>query len=98
MDKLTCSRPDCEHDEIIGVGVMVGEPDPGTPELHWREDFRTYHGDLEDGKVSTFLLLHPTCYVDLFDQITRTEKLIALQIAIAPVGVLKEELGLNEGV
>lgn len=74
------------HNDIVGVGVLIADE-----EGKWEgSGIMLYH--TEGGELDTFALLHPTCFVDVFQELLRQEQESHFVVAISKTGNLREAL------
>jgi hypothetical protein len=57
------------------------------------DNILVYHGDL-NGEVTEYFLLHPNCFVGLFEEIVRQQGDAALWVATSNVANIRESLGI----
>lgn len=84
---LECSS--CRK-EIVGIGVVLADELEGN-----HENFVTYHGELPDGEKTSYFLLHPVCFIDIFNEIVRQEKEAAISVYVAVAGNIREALAIS---
>lgn len=87
-----CSIKECGK-EIVGVGVLLA--DEFEAGIKWREGgFLPYTGIKDDGKETEYIIIHPVCFIDLFNEFTRQQSQTALMIMVAHTGDLREALAI----
>lgn len=85
--KIVCSLPGCDE-ELLGTAVMLA-------------DDTDYGIDWEAGGYETYqhlsaptplIVMHPTCFLALFDELLRAEAQTVLRFILGNVGELKGAL------
>ena len=90
MQELLCSNPDC-NSLVLGRGVLLADDlDLGLPVS---EQFKTY--DHVEGKAQ-IILLHPNCFIELFNEFMRQENQTILRIVIGGVDDIDEIVRVKE--
>lgn len=86
---MNCSLGEC-NEALLGTAVLLSDTDgEGIP---WQEGgFNVYNSMSEDGEKQ-FVLLHPNCFLSVFQQLTETEGMTALTLVYGPVGMIQDEL------
>jgi len=77
--------------EIVGVGVVMAD------ELATDEEkpYLVYQGERE-GEPKEYALLHPVCFLDLFNEIIRQQGEAAMFVAISVAGGIREALSIRD--
>lgn len=87
MEPLICSLGECRK-EIVGVGVVLGSV--GDEDL----DFEGA-GMLEyEATKKHFALLHPTCFIDLFNEMMKAQSNVMLTVMAGGVGDIRTALAM----
>lgn len=92
MKDLNCSLPGCE-DELLGSAVMLAD------DLEWGIDWEAggYETYAHIEAPTPLIVLHPTCFMKLFDELLRGEKQTVLRFILGPIGEIKGALALEGG-
>ncbi len=86
MKCSSCSK------EIVGIGAVMS--DEADEEGLGHDTSQMYRGVLADREECWYHLLHPVCFVAIFEEITRQQQEAALFVAIANVGTIQEALAI----
>jgi hypothetical protein len=91
--EITCSASTCGK-EILGMGVLLC--DRWEAGINWAQgNFTTYEGVNPEGGPVTWILLHPNCYLLVFDELLRLQLNAALMMAVGHVSDFREGLGIT---
>ena len=88
--ELTCSLEDCRA-PVVGTGVLLSNLE-GTDAVSW-QGLQTYVGSRE-GRQTEWVILHPTCFVQLFEEMSRQQVMSVLMMAMGAVGDMKIALSM----
>jgi hypothetical protein len=92
MADMTCSIKHCGK-EIVGTTVVLKDFwEAGLFEKP--EQFDSYVLMEDGGTFTHTVILHPTCFVDLFHELMRQEGQTGIVVVVGPVGVIQQELGI----
>jgi hypothetical protein len=76
-EDVTCSLGDC-GEQVVGIGIILADV---RGETDWEKGGYTTYGD----KVK-FVILHPMCFLRLFDEIIRQQLSTALNFYVSTSG------------
>lgn len=79
--------------EIVGIGAVLS--DEADEEGFGHDTSQMYRGVLADREERWYHLLHPVCFVNLFEEITRQQREAAMFVAIADVSTIQDALEIN---
>lgn len=89
MEPLICSLSECRK-EILGSGVVLGSAFPDEP-----IDFEGANLLRYNGSNAPFALVHPTCFLQLFDEFVKIEDgHLALTVLFGSVGDIRIALAM----
>jgi hypothetical protein len=89
VEELTCSLANCDT-EVLGTGVILA--DTFGIDFDWDSGrFDTYIGNM-DGKKTEWVVLHPNCFLALFNELTRQSQNTVLMWAVGQVAEIREAL------
>jgi hypothetical protein len=74
----------------VGVGVVLADELSDEP----NPDFLTYHGVMPSGDESDYYVLHPVCFLDIFNELIRQQSEAAMFVGVAVAGNIREALAL----
>jgi len=90
---MTCSIRECSK-PIVGAAVLLKDLwEVGMFEKP--EQFDSYVLMEEEGTFIHTVILHPTCFVDVFHELMRQEGQTGVTLVVGPAGVIREELGIT---
>ena len=82
---MDCMLKEC-GDEIKGSGVLFISESSDEPIIDWT-------GVTSADESQVMLLLHPGCWVALFKEVCKQDRMIAGQFGYAPIEIIESELG-----
>lgn len=87
-DVMICSLGECRR-PIIGTGVLLKDDADG---IDWRAGgFWTYKA-LLDERIIEWIILHPTCFVDLFHELMRQGQQAMFWVGVGHTANIQEAL------
>lgn len=90
---VTCSHPDC-GEQILGTVVFLAPPEGSS--IDWQAGgYDDYVNQLPDGGYVHYVMLHPNCFQQVFNEFMRLELMTVLTLIIGPIGILKEEFAME---
>lgn len=88
---MLCTLKEC-RDEIKGSGVLyISEVDNEVV-----VDWTGVHVP-DDNEQPVILVLHPGCWVSLFKEVCKQDRMVAGKFGYAPIEIIESELGGNVG-
>lgn len=92
--ELKCSLPDCLKD-VVGKAVLLSDQFTGEVDLT-SGGFLVHIGVNPDtDEEYEYLIMHPVCFLKLFNEFMLLEQGTILLMAMGPIGDLKAGLGIS---
>jgi hypothetical protein len=86
---VKCSLEAC-NEEVLGTAVILSDADGEG--VNWSEGgFNAYTTMSPEGERE-MVILHPNCFLSIFQALTEGEGMTTLNLMYCPVGIIKEEL------
>jgi hypothetical protein len=92
VEEITCSLDTCGK-ELVGVIVTLAD-DVIPDDTLFQEGFNVYTGQKQGGEQVQFVMLHPVCFVDMFHELIRQQRMTAITTFVGPIGVVREALAM----
>lgn len=87
---MKCSLGECSE-EILGTAIILSDADGEG--VNWAEEgmFNAYTTMSPEGERE-MVIIHPNCFLSVFQSLTEGEGMTALNLVYCPVGIIKDEL------
>jgi len=92
LPDMTCSIKECGK-PIVGAAVLLKDLwEVGMFEKP--EQFDSYVLQEDEGTFTHTIIIHPTCFLDVFQELMRQEGETGVTLVVGPAGVIRSELGI----